>query len=58
MQHEVNKLSQQIQQKQELAKLNSDPSMREEAAELLLTSIQAKMGIMSLLGKQVGATQE
>ena len=51
MQHEVQKLTEKFKQKEELARYNRDEESQEQAAELLLSSIRAKMGIMNLLKK-------
>lgn len=46
---EADKLGEKLRQKEELARLKGDPEAKDEAAELLLSSIKAKMGIVDLL---------
>lgn len=46
---EADKLGEKLKQKEELARLKGDPEAKDEAAELLLSSIKAKMGIVDLL---------
>ena len=49
LKQETDKLGEKIRQKEELARLGKDDEAQQEAAELILTSIKAKMGIMNVL---------
>lgn len=49
----MDKLNEKFKQKEEIARYNNDEESQGEAAELLLSSIKAKMGIMGLLKKNI-----
>jgi len=55
---ETQMLSEKFKQKEELARLAEDGNAQQEAAEILLTSIKAKMGIMSLLKSRNASAQD
>lgn len=50
---EAEKLGEKLKQKEELARLKGDHDAKDEAAELLLSSIKAKMGIVDLLKNNI-----
>ena len=51
---ETDKLGEKIKLKEELARVGNDEEAQLEAAELLLSSIKAKMGIMTILKDEKG----